>query len=122
MSRIAPTVYRDPATIAALQRMAMRLPQSARVEIGLDDGTWLRGIVSMRPTIQAFFNARGDEGTNGVVRIEVERAGTTMEAGPASGSRYVWLDHIGDVRRVPNQTPPKASTRLHPIDQNAPTV
>ncbi|MEO5565447.1 MAG: DUF3247 family protein [Luteimonas sp.] len=121
MSRIAPKVYRDPARISGLQALAMQLPQSARVEVTLDDGSCLRGIVSMRPAIQAFYDARGEEGTNGVVRIEAERAGTEMDAGPLAGSRYVWLDHINRVEALPNQTPPQASTR-YPVDPNAPTV
>lgn len=122
MSRVAPTVYRDPARISALQRLAMQLPHSARVEVTLDDGSRLRGIVSMRATIKAYFDPRGEEGTNGVVRIEVERSGSDMDAGPVAGSRYLWLDHIESVQRLPNQTPPRASTRLHPVDNNAPTV
>lgn len=121
MSRVAPKVYRDPARISALQALAMQLPQSARVEVTLDDGSSLRGIVSMRPTIQAFFDPRGEEGTNGVFRLEAERAGSEMDAGPLAGSRYLWLDHIDRVQTLPNQTPPQASTR-YPVDTNAPTV
>ena len=117
MSRDAPRVHVDPAAIARLEEVALQLPQDARVEVRLDDGTRLRGMVSMTPTVQAFFDPDGREGLNGVARIECESG-----SGAATGdSRYLWLDRIGGVESLPNPTPPQASTR-HPVDPNAPAV
>lgn len=111
MSRDAPRVHVDPAAIARLEEVAVQLPQDARVEVRLDDGNRLRGMVSMTPTVQAFFDPDGREGLNGVARLECE----------SGESRYLWLDRIGSVEHLPNPSPPEASTR-HPPDPNAPTV
>lgn len=117
MSRDAPRVHVDPVAIARLEEVALQLPQDTRVEVRLDDGSRLRGMVSMTPTVQAFFDPDGREGLNGVARIECESG-----AGVATGdSRYLWLDRIGSVESLPNPTPPQASTR-HPVDPNAPAV
>jgi hypothetical protein len=117
MSRDAPRVHVDPVAIARLEEVAVQLPQDARVEVRLDDGSRLRGMVSMTPTVQAFFDPDGREGLNGVARIECESG-----SGVATGdSRYLWLDRIGSVEPLPNPTPPQASTR-HPVDPNAPAV
>lgn len=116
MSREAPRVHLDPAAIARLEEVALQLPQDARVEVRLDDGSALRGMVSMMPTVQAFYDPEGREGLNGVARIECESS-----PGIASGdSRYLWLDRIGSVASLPNPTPPEPSTR-HPPDPNAPS-
>src|SRR5690606_17660794 len=56
MSRDAPRVYADPVAIARLEKVAVQLPQDARVEVELDDGSRLRGMVSMTPTVQSFFD------------------------------------------------------------------
>jgi len=116
MSREAPRVYADPVAIARLEKVAVQLPQDARVEIELDDGSRLRGMVSMTPTVQSFFDPDGNEGLNGVARIECEADGT------ATGqSEYLWLDTIGNVEHLPNPTPPERSTRVPP-DPNAPAT
>jgi hypothetical protein len=111
MSRDAPRVHADPAAIARLEAVAMQLPQDMRVEVRLDDGDRVRGMVSMTPTVQAFFDPDGREGMNGVARIECE----------SGENRYLWLDRIDTVERLPNPSPPEASTR-HPVDPNAPSI
>jgi hypothetical protein len=116
MSRDAPRVYADPVAIARLEKVAVQLPQDARVEVELDDGSRLRGMVSMTPTVQSFFDPDGNEGLNGVARIECEADGA------ATGqSQYLWLDTIGNVEQLPNPTPPERSTRVPP-DPNAPAT
>jgi hypothetical protein len=110
-------VYLEPAEIARLEAVALQLPQDARVEVVLDDGSALRGMVSMMPTVQAFYDPEGREGLNGVARIECESGGV------ASGdSLYLWLDRIDSVATLPNPTPPEPSTRHHPPDPNAPSA
>ncbi|MDQ2702415.1 MAG: DUF3247 family protein, partial [Pseudomonadota bacterium] len=110
MSRDAPRVHVDPVAVARLEQVAVQLPQDTRVEVELDDGSRLRGMVSMTPTVQSFFDADGREGLNGVARIECE-----SDAGVATGhSRYLWLDRIGSVAQLPNPTPPEPSTRIPP--------
>jgi hypothetical protein len=112
MSREAPRVHVDPAAIARLEGVAMQLPQDTRVEVRLEDGSRLRGIVTMTPTVQSFFDPDGVEGLNAVARIERE----------AGGNGYVWVDRITSVERLPNPTPPEPSSRLHPPDPNAPST
>lgn len=111
MSREAPRVHVDPAAIARLEDLSTQLQQDSRVEVRLDDGSALRGIVTMTPTIQAFYDPDGNEGLNAVARIERE----------AGGNGYLWVDRIATVERLPNPTPPQPSTRTHPPDPNAPS-
>ena len=112
MSREAPRVHVDPVAIARLEMLSARLQQDSRVDVRLDDGTTMRGIVTMTPTIQSFYDPDGNEGLNAVARIERE----------AGGNGYVWVDRISAVERVPNPTPPQPSSRRHPPDPNAPAV
>jgi hypothetical protein len=113
MSRIADRVYSDAADLARFEAIALQLPQDARVAVALDDGSSVQGIVTATPTLQMFFDPQGDEGLNGVVRIEGLPSG--------SGDHYLWLDRINAVDPLPNPSPPEASTRSHPPDPNAPT-
>jgi hypothetical protein len=119
MSRDAPRVHVDPAAIARLEEVALQLPQDTRVEVTLDDGSRVRGMVSMTPTVQAFFDHDGREGMNAVARIECE---SDDSGGGDSDSRYLWLDRIDRVERLSNPTPPEPSIRRHPVDPNAPAV
>ena len=112
MTREAPRVYVDPVAIARLEDLAQKLPQDSRVELRLDDGSELRGIVTMTPTVQSFFDADGCEGLNVFAKFECE----------GGGNAYLWLDRIVRVERLPNPTPPEPSTRRHPPDPNAPHV
>ena len=110
MSRVAPRVHVEAAEVAALEAIAVQLPQDQRVEVGLDDGHVVRGMVSATPTIQVFFDPRGNEGLNAVVQIE-----------DTDGPHLFWLDRVVTVTRLPNPTPPAPGTRLHPRDPNAAT-
>jgi hypothetical protein len=37
------------------------------------------------------------------------------------GVHDIWLDHIEDVMSLPNPSPPEPSSRIAPLDPNAPT-
>ena len=114
MSRIADRVYSDAADLARFEAIALQLPQDARVAIVLVDGSIVQGIVTATPTLQMFFDPQGNEGLNGVVRVEGFPAGT--------GDHYLWLDRIQAATRLPNPSPPETSHRVHPVDPNAPTT
>jgi hypothetical protein len=118
MSRDAPRVHVAAAVIARLQAIALQLPQDAQVRVRLVDGGELRGMVSARPTVQAFYDADGREGMNAVVRIECFLDDGRAHGG---GDHYLWLDRIDAVERLSNPSPPESSTRIHPVDPNAPT-
>lgn len=92
MGRTAERVYTDDADIARLEGWMEQLPDEARVELLLADGSSIVGVVSVRPTVQAFLDPHGEEGINGVVRID--------DAADPSQAHYVWLDLIREVRRL----------------------
>jgi hypothetical protein len=96
VSREAPRVHVDPAAIARLEAIAVQLPQDSRVEVRLDDGTTMRGIVTVTPTVQAFYDPEGNEGLNAVARIERE----------SGGNGYLWVDRVSTVERLPNALAP----------------
>jgi uncharacterized protein DUF3247 len=119
MARVAPRVHVSAAAIARLEALGSELLQDARVEILLDDGTILSGIVEYQPSVQMFFDPQGREGSNAQVRIE-----RLLDDGRPhpSGVRDLWLDEIGTVTRLPNPSPPEPSQRTSPPDPNAPTT
>ena len=128
MARVAPRVYLAAGDIARLEAIATQLPQDARVRVSLEDGRQLAGMVSATPTVQAFFDPRGVEGMNALLRLDAcfDEAGfddvPADEARPhPAGIHDVWLDEIGAVAQLPNPSPAETSTRHDPPDPNAPT-
>jgi len=128
MARVAPRVYLAGGDIARLESIATQLPQDACVRVSLEDGRQLAGMVSATPTVQAFFDPRGVEGMNALLRLDacVDDAGfDDGQAGDVrvhpAGIHDVWLDEIGAVTRLPNPSPAETSARKHPPDPNAPT-
>ncbi len=114
MTSIAPRVHTDQATIERLESLVAQLSEAERVQVTLADGTVLRGLVSAVPSIQVFYDAKGMEGSNALVRIEESRDERRFTE--------VWLDQVSDVVHLPNPTPPEPTTRLHPPDPNAPVI
>lgn len=117
MARVAPRVHVDDAEIARLESIALQLSQDERVQITLEDGSRMVGMVSATPTMQAFFDPHGREGMNALVRLEAFLDDGRSHPG---GSRDFWLDEIRDVTRLPSPSPPEPSNALH--DPNAPTI
>ncbi len=110
MSRSAPRVHADPAVIARMEALCDRLEQDARIALRTDGGEWIRGIVSPQPTVQSFFDPDGNEGLNGVVKVETD----------GGGERYLWLDEVAFVEHLPNPSPPEPPDGHRPPDPNAP--
>lgn len=90
MSRVAERVYTDDADIARLEALVLQLGDEARVELLLVDGSTVTGAVAVRPTVQTFLDPQGEEGINGVVRID--------DAADPSRLHWIWLDTIREVR------------------------
>jgi Protein of unknown function (DUF3247) len=104
MARVAPRVYVDDSDIARLEAVALRLPQDARVQVTLEDGDRMTGMVSATPTVQAFFDPNGREGMNALVRLEA----FLDDGRPHPGGLYdLWLDEIRAVTRLANPSPPE---------------
>lgn len=94
--RIADTVYTAQVDIDRLQARIFELPNDAHVQLTLDDGRVLAGIVSARPTIQQFFDRSGREGSNATVRLEQP----ALYVPEAAGWIDVFLDRIVDIRAL----------------------
>ncbi|MCL1633820.1 DUF3247 family protein [Luteimonas sp. SX5] len=92
MGQFAECVYTDQADIALLESRATQLPDEAKVEVVLIDGSKLQGVVSARPVVQVFRDGDGDEGINGVVRID--------DARNPEHAHYLWLDEILEVHQT----------------------
>ena len=91
MGKFADCVYTDQADIALLESRATQLPDEAKVELVLIDGSKLEGVVSTRPVVQVFLDGEGEEGVNAQVRID--------DARDPELSHYLWLDEILEVHQ-----------------------
>ena len=94
--RIAPRVYTAQVDIDRLQSRIFELPNDQHVELTLDDGRVLRGIVAARPMTMQFFDADGREGTNGTVRLEQP----ALERPEQAQWVDLFLDQIVSVRHL----------------------
>jgi hypothetical protein len=117
MARVAARVYLEASEITRLELLAQQLPQDKRVQVTLDDGSQVLGVVSAMPSMQAFFDPEGREGMNALVRIETQNSDHRADG----NDRTVWLDQIIEITPLPNPSPPEPS-RAWPPDPNAPTV
>ena len=92
MTAIAERVHTRQDEIALIESRIVELPDEAIVEILLDDGRRLKGVVTVRPTIQTFRDAEGQEGVNALLRLDdLEQPGY---------SHQVWLDRISDIFHI----------------------
>ncbi|GHA79737.1 DUF3247 family protein [Cognatilysobacter bugurensis] len=95
--RNANRVFTTADDLERLRAKVAALPNGAHVELELEDGEHLVGIVAGRPMLQQFFDFEGNEGTNGTVRLERPALEQPMQS-PAPLD--VWLDRIRVVRRL----------------------
>ena len=92
MTRIAERVHHDPAEIARIESRILELDDQAIFAVLLDDGSRLEGTVTVRPSIQTFRDAEGNEGVNSLLRLDDLHA--------PGHSHYVWLDRIAGLQRL----------------------
>lgn len=88
-------VYTDQARIAALEAWIVQLPDEVRVQVTLDDGSRQLGTVAVRPTIQVFRDGDGQQGMNGLLRLD--------DLDNPVQQHLIWLDQIREVRPLPPQ-------------------
>ncbi len=86
MSKYAERIHTDRTEIARLESLVTELPSEARVVLTLDDGSELRGTVSVQPTIQTFRNSDQQEGVNALLRLD--------DLDDPARQHHVWLDQI----------------------------
>jgi len=92
MGRQAAEVYTSPEDIAVLERWVVELAVNARVRIATRRRTIIEGVVAATPTVQMFYDRDGNEGVNGMVKLE--------DAGRPDWSGEVWLGDIADVEHL----------------------
>lgn len=92
MGRQAERVYTEQRDIARIESWAEQLQDEAMVAVELADGRRVEGVVTARPTVQVFQDARGREGLNALVRID--------DARDPAQAHYLWLDRIVGIRRI----------------------
>lgn len=94
--RIADTVYTSQPDIDRIQTLIKRLDNDDHVELTLNDGRVLRGVVAHKPSIQQFFDSGGREGSNALVRLVQPALDRPDEAGWLD----VFLDRVVGVRHL----------------------
>lgn len=95
MAREADTVHKDSGSIARLQALVKDLPDNAKVILHLQDGSQVRGVVAVVPTMQSFVDANDVEGTNGVVKlIDPERQDWSATVALDTIARVEHLDSV----------------------------
>ena len=90
MPKYAKRVYTDQAQIATLESWVAQLDGEERIQVTLDDGSHLLGIVSVRPTVQTFRDEAENEGINGLLRLD--------DLEDPSRAHWIWLDTIREIR------------------------
>lgn len=89
MTAIAERVHTRQDEIALIESRIAELPDESIVEITLGDGRKLKGLVTVRPTIQTFRDAEGREGVNSLLRLDdLEQPGR---------SHRIWLDQVSKI-------------------------
>lgn len=94
--RTADTVYTRQQDIDRIQALIVELDNDDRVELTLDDGRVLRGIVAFKPTIQQFYDRGGREGSNAIVRLDQP----ALDAPEQAGWTDVFLDRVVRLRHL----------------------
>lgn len=89
MTSIVDRVHTDQHEIARIESLIARLSDESIVELTLDDGRKLSGLVTVRPTVQTFRDASGREGVNSLLRLEDPKQ--------PGQSQQVWLDQVTDI-------------------------
>lgn len=89
MTKIVDRVHTDQHEIARIESLIARLDDESIVELTLDDGRRLTGLVTVRPTIQTLRDADGREGVNSLLRLD--------DPQQPGQSQHVWLDQVVDI-------------------------
>lgn len=100
MGRQAEHVYTDQPTIDRFNALVEHLQNGARVRLQLTDGSTCEGVVTVRPTVQQFYDGAGTEGINGVVHLE--------HLGDSPWQGYVWFDQIANIEHLDSDAPLRA--------------
>lgn len=92
MGKYAASVCVDVESIRRIERLVEQLPTNGHVVIVQQDGARFDGVISERPNVQVFRDARENEGINALVRLE--------RPDDPDWHRWVWLDRIAEVEHL----------------------
>ncbi len=112
MARVATRACTHQTDLARLEAAVLQPRQDERVQVTLRDGTQQTGIVSAVPVMQAFFDPRGREGMNALLKLDCHDGDQDCT---------LWLDEIASITRLPNPSQPQP-TNAWPPDPNAPVI
>lgn len=70
MTKLIARVHTDQKTIERLKALQVELDGEMAAELHLVDGRVLRGVLPERPSVMQFVDASGQEGTNGILRLD----------------------------------------------------
>lgn len=89
MSSIAERVHTDQGEIALIESRIVELNDASVVELSLSDGRKLKGVVTVRPSVQTFRDAGGNEGVNALLRLD--------DLHDPEKTHHIWLDQVTDI-------------------------
>ncbi|WP_337245572.1 DUF3247 family protein [Luteimonas sp. gir] len=92
MSQTPPRIHVARTEIDALERHIRLLHDEAIVQVTLADGTQVEGVVSVRPTLETFRTADGDEGHNARLRLD--------DLEDPAVPHYVWVGDIIAIEQI----------------------
>lgn len=92
MSQLPPRIHRDRDEVAVIEDRILHLHDEARMRLTLRDGRVVAGTVSVRPTIETFRDADGEEGHNALLRLD--------DLDDPAVPHYVWVGEIVEMERL----------------------
>lgn len=92
MSQTPPRLVTSREDVDRLERRILECHDEAMLRITMDDGSVFEGTVSVRPTVEAFRNAAGDEGHNALLRLD--------DLEDPAVPHYIWLDGVRSIERL----------------------
>lgn len=90
MSQRAPRIHTDPEAIQRLKALQLQLDAELLAELHMRDGRVIVGTIVERPNIQQFIDEEGNEGTNGLIRLDAGQEPVQL----------IWLDEVEHVVRI----------------------
>lgn len=100
MAQRAERVHTRQQDIERLTSLCDALEEEEHVTVTLANGARVTGVVLMKPGLQTFVDYAGNEGINGVLKLD--------NIGGMGVTRYFWLDDIRDVTHRPSGEAPGA--------------
>ena len=100
MAQRAERVHTRQQDIERLTSLCDALEEEEHVLVTLANGETFSGVVLMKPSLQTFVDPAGNEGVNGVLKLD--------NIGGMGVTRYFWHDDIRDVAHRPSGEAPGA--------------